>query len=191
MFIFFILLYFWQKGWIAAGTANCKQCFHPKYTLSRRNMRTTRVGDATIPAERVKQRVAVSSDRVLEAELTEGRSRLIVFSQFWFGSPWNMLLVYRWLENNWRCVFVILVVVSLVVNAWAVSLAWWFFLKLYLVQPAQAYPGCEYGVLLFQILLLLKSPGPRQQYNHNFPALPRSGLVWVYGGVTFGFSLLF
>lgn len=82
MFIFLFYFIFGKRGWIAAETANCKQCFHPKYTLSRRNMRTTRVGDATIPAERVKQRVAVSSDRVLEAELTEGRSRLIVFSQF-------------------------------------------------------------------------------------------------------------
>lgn len=39
----------------------------------------TRVGDATIVADRVKQKVPVSSDRVLEAELTQGRSRLIVF----------------------------------------------------------------------------------------------------------------
>lgn len=41
----------------------------------------TRVGDATIVADRVKQKVAVSSDRVLEAELTQGRSRLF-FTQF-------------------------------------------------------------------------------------------------------------
>lgn len=33
-------------------------------------MRTTHVGDATILADGVKQEVAVSSDRVLEAELT-------------------------------------------------------------------------------------------------------------------------
>lgn len=73
MFIFLSYFIFGKKGWIAPETANCKQCLHPKYTLSRRNMRTTHVGDATILADRVKQKVAVSSDRVLEAELTQDR----------------------------------------------------------------------------------------------------------------------
>lgn len=88
---------------------------------------------------------------------------LFVFTQFWFGSPLNVLLTYRWLGNSCQCVFDILVFVSLVFNGWTISLACWIF---FLAVFGSAFTGI---LRIWVQCAAFSDPCSRQQYNHNFP----------------------